>query len=212
MNTMNTAINTRNASLAPTRKSMAFLLWTSFALLALGFAPGALHAGQITYTLDFYGDGFAGQGTITTDGNTGLLAESDIVSWGWEWGNGADTYSVTASPSNIFSFQGLYATATDLYLPGGEDNSLRLGNGLPTSNSHWQDAVWQTWGSGRPQSYFAYNDVYETEYEPYQGQDASLEVASAGQQSVPEPSTLVLGLLGLAGSGAVGLWKGFRRA
>jgi len=76
-------------------------------------------AHAITYNLVSYSDyqnGYTLTGTITTDGHTGVLATSDIVSSSITVSNGVDTYQ-NLHPSDDFWTQKLMATDTELYLP-----------------------------------------------------------------------------------------------
>jgi hypothetical protein len=89
------------------------ILVCAFVLLS---APLA-HA--ITYNLVSYSDyqnGYTLTGTITTDGHTGVLAASDIVSSSITVSNGVNTYQ-NLHPSGDFWTQKFMATDTQLYLP-----------------------------------------------------------------------------------------------
>jgi hypothetical protein len=84
-------------------------------------APIVTNAADVTYTFDLPTIGDASvTGTITTDGNLGVLANSDVVSW-----NITETFSVaslvfTENPSNSFLTRGqgtFDAGANGLYFP-----------------------------------------------------------------------------------------------
>ena len=102
------------------------------ALATLFVVPHIAEAGLITYSIQNYPadqEGSTLSGSITTDGNLGILTATDIISWTWTISH-PDLPSVTESGSAVFLIQGLIATGQDLVSPRSLDffRCLRFGS------------------------------------------------------------------------------------
>ena len=88
-----------------------------FALtLSMVLAPAAMRASDITYTVDeTVGSTGLVTGTITTNGDTGTLSQSDILSWNLVANDGTNTFDLTNSDSVAQTF-GTDLTATSSQL------------------------------------------------------------------------------------------------
>ena len=86
------------------RRSLFVALAASFAVLLSGTSRSS--AGDITYSLASpftSGNGMSDSGSITTDGNTGTLAASDILSWSWSAASNSNQFGTSGSTPAVFS-------------------------------------------------------------------------------------------------------------
>jgi hypothetical protein len=159
------------------------------ALAGIALAPTEDTAATITYFIQNYPadqSGFNLTGTITTDGTTGLLNPSDILSW-----------SVTIAGQGTFSggssgvvLNGLEATPTQITLP------------LPTGNDTLSSLDLFTTGSDIIYSRSSTDASYLSQFDhSLLWQTLNPSMGNAGTNawliaSVPEPSSLVLELIG----------------
>ncbi len=159
------------------------------ALAGIALAPTEDTAATITYFIQDYPadqSGFNLTGTITTDGTTGLLSPSDILSW-----------SVTIPGQGTFSggssgavLQGLEATPTQITLP------------LPTGDGAMSSLDLFTTGSDLVYSRSSTQSGYVSQFDhSLLWQTANPSMDNAGTNAwliaaVPEPSSLFLELIG----------------
>jgi hypothetical protein len=110
---------------------MRKLFWLSPVLLVFATigAPTVLRADSITYNVDLAVGADSVTGTITTDGKTGVLTSSDIVSWAllltFNPGGGIPIVDAGPQPNGGDSSQGVLLTATPTALSFG----FSTGNG-----------------------------------------------------------------------------------
>jgi len=159
--------------------------------------PQAVLAGSMTYGIvDYPADqnGWALSGAITTDGKTGVLAPSDILSWTWTISTNfhGELIVFTASSSDFnsaISSTGLEATTKHIEVPPGgalgmfdpimEGLLIEYNNAPPMGPSTYYSYVYGGAGPGRAYPWFTLN--------PTMGGTDPWIIAS-----VPEPSTLYL--------------------
>lgn len=172
-------------------------LLTAAAVVALFSSPDLAHSGYITYDLVDYQPAELGGWTVTgwieTNGTLGSLTKDEIVAWYWSATPGTDTadtvYASSSDTGLFFEVQGLYATATSLSIPLGDDNVGDLlkigtvGNGafLLWENNDSTDITYQ--GHMNLGEQFAWTTTTE---QPI----ATLEPGSGG--AVPEPSSIMI--------------------
>ncbi len=160
-------------------------------------------AGNITYTINNppnVSTGGSIKGTITTDGAMGTLAAGDFLHWDISVlsTTGSTLLEFTDSNSSINKIIGITATNTEIQLP------------VPTTNNVNTLLMVQ---SGSPNPALAWNNVsFNADVSASTGNlgttvflatppfDVTLDIATAGATSVPEPSSLAL----LAMSSAAG--------
>ena len=143
-------------------------------------------------------------GTITTDGTIGTLASADIVAWSLTLNDGTNTVLVQNGANNSYAVitgGALTATSTDLFFNfSGPSSDFSIAT--PGANP----AVWgqlcytnfsNCWG---PAGVGVYN-VGGDGQSVYISQAGSHVIATGGTSVVPEPATLTLLGLGLAGLG-----------
>ena len=201
----------RNETVRHGRKH-ACLILSMVIFAAVGLSPQAV-GGSITYEFQNYPtaqSGYELSGTITTDGVTGALSASDILSWSYTVsgvgtfsGNGQSVSihgSVLASPTQI-----TIAEPPEPPAPG-TSNGLSF-NG---SDSLLYSQSWDT-VSVNPLIYFALNlysfgnnsTNFWTTDAPSQSEP--WVIATATSTAVPEPSSAVLAMIGAGSITTVGL-------
>ncbi len=182
----------------------AYFAWgivpTLFVLAALALTPHAAKAGSMTYAIQNYPADQNGQtlsGTITTDGKTGLLANSDITSWAVTIDS---TTFRSTDPGSSAAALGVFATPNGIKIPG-------FGGGLlfETDLQFGFDSIsWirvpafpnlSNYG-GRPDG----TDILWNTFNPALGGTSNWILASA-----PEPSSVVLAGIGAFASIAYAL-------
>ncbi len=171
--------------LTPTPRAMML-----FTLLSI---PQAVMAGSMTYDIVNYPadqNGWTLSGTITTDGKTGDLAPTDILSWTWTITTGGFPFPIafTASSSDATAGIGatnLEATTTDIEAPIGGELDLQaypnylVYNRLPGFQQTYYTEIYT---GGRPILYYTWSTI-----NPSMGGTDPWVIAS-----VPEPSSLYL--------------------
>ena len=160
-------------------------------------------------------------GTITTDGNTGVLSVSDIISW--DIVQSADTvhFGSTLDPSNsMVSLTGtaLTANATGLFFNfGATDNSLLEFFTPPGTGNNLQfcDATTPCLNQNSAQTF---SDIVYVFVAPGEGatsgsspQVDTTEIAAATVGATPLPAALPLFATGIGGLGLLG-WRRKRKA
>jgi len=180
---------------------------TLFTLLTL---PPAVLAGSMTYDIQNYPtdqNGWTLSGAITTDGKTGVLAPSDILSWTWTITGGRLDEVVEPIPPIIvnstdegagINATNLEATPTQILLPPGgllvlvaEVEILGAGTITSITYSRGQQPPFygteiQLLGTREPPV-----DPWSTDNPSMGGTDPWI-IASVPTAAVPEPSTLYL--------------------
>jgi hypothetical protein len=181
-------------------------------------------AGNITYNLVNYpqyqnanstGDQWSLSGTIVTDGALGAISSTDILSASITISDGTTSYSGSADTSSSPSIQslvevyGLIASPAALTLPV----NLNLNNLFSIAFLGTIEQV--LWGSPSysnpplPVSYYTYEGYGEiqqalwTAVNPVLGGTDSWIIATAATTTVPEPSSVVLGVISLASVGGL---------
>jgi hypothetical protein len=118
------------------------LLSLSYMSTLLGV--GVCQAAPITYNVDQTIGGGSVVGTITTDGNTGLLATGDFIAWNLELNGVGASYNLTNSTSVVYDAStDVTATPTDLYFnfSGGDNGFLVFQVSLYSGSNYYCDAV-----------------------------------------------------------------------
>ena len=155
-------------------------------------------------------------GTITTDGNTGVLHASDITDWNLVL-NGVGAVFTLTQPTSTVVVGGnqLTATATDLYFNfSATDNSyLLFQQNLFSGQTYYADGAYPGFAGGGSPVYQGASVVPIVYYDPssqYMSVSGNQIIATAGN-AVPEPSTFALA--GLGGLGlAIGAYRRRRAA
>ena len=186
----------------------------------LGVKSSLVH-GNLIYNIQdhaSYQNGWTLSGTITTDGNLGVLTAADILSWSVTISNGSTTLSFDDGGQNVglfagySSFYGITATSSQLYAPTPPSNGgvtgIVLGSprtvGQPFNGPQGPTVAWS-------RSDFVPNSSY-LEVDPQVGYDwrvtgsnlNSFDWIVASTAAVPEPSTLSLFVLGGVGMAVAG--------
>lgn len=141
-------------------------------------------------------DGATLSGTIETDGSTGFLSESSILSWSYTVDKGAgNTYTLTSSDTDTETFLSsgfaLYVDSGVLKLDGLLRFGRYFGGGTETALN------WDSSGATK-----VYDSVREGNASPsgwFTENPASLGASPWAIAAIPEPSVLIL----LAGSGSL---------
>lgn len=171
------------------------------ACVALLWAPSA-DAGPVVYTVNQTIGAGSATGTITTDGTIGTLGTVDIIGWNLHLYDGLNTVVLASStPGNFVHVAGgaltaSLATLTFNYSAGDSSDFYFYSSGATPDNTGelCYTSYSNCWG---PAGVGVYNLGFDTR-SVYIAQTGSHIIASDGTP-VPEPSTLALFGVGLAG-------------
>jgi hypothetical protein len=194
-------------------KNLKFLAAITAACSAL---ISGLQAAPITYSIvnnAAYQNGYTLSGSITTDGTTGLLSDSNITNW---------TYAVTNTATSVVAFteSGTFATVDRVEASATQITLLAAGSGLAGSGflgadveliGRWGSLGWYRYPERifRPGSIIPAAEYYSSEGVPGSGSgsnttfwnnieetlplvstaDGPWIIADGGVSTVPEPST-----------------------
>ena len=184
------------------------LLLTALAL------PSLANASPITYSVDNVFSNFSVVGSITTDGQTGVLQTSDITGYTLTLTDSFKTQTITpdASTSVTIDGSGVTATSTGLFYDymSGETNSSYDFLYFFSSDSGFTDLCYQSSGCDT----FGPNANHESLFfsglqsggSRTQVEQGNVEIGSVAVAATPEPEGLVL-----LGTGSLALFGALRR-
>jgi hypothetical protein len=194
-------------------RQIAFSALTTIVLMVSG---NIAEAGEITYAIQNYPadqQGASLSGTITTDGVTGTLAATDILSWSWTItpaGGTPFTLSSSEAGAQVFIFPGSVVSASQsaITIAPRQDSidgsSFALdsvnGGGNVVSNLEYD----RPGNQGGPSGYVGMiqgADVWSTQNPAMGGTDPWVIAKVA---TVPEPSSLTLAALAVTCAVALG--------
>jgi hypothetical protein len=191
------------------------------ALLA-AFSLARPCSADITYSFSDYSaleGGYTLTGSITTDGTIGAITGRDITSWNFSITNGTNTYAASGNSVDFSSSGSGYlqatSTAITMAIPSSGNNidlqfQEEQENDLSVTYERANNLFGETFDAYQaynepngPNNYFFNNLHYSNNLSLGANNPWTIATASA---AVPEPSSLVMAGLGLAGLAGYG-WR-----
>src|SRR5271165_1492634 len=193
------------------RRCLSTGLLLSFAVITAPLVVGVCNAAPITYNVDQTIGAGSVIGTIQTDGATGVLGSADIIGWNLELNGVGASINLTNSNSHVIDVgSDVTATAQDLFFNyNGTDNGfLGFQVVLFSGNEYYCNAV-TTQGFDCAPGASVVPRSYTDPSAQFEFRTGNQIIGTAATGTVPEPSTLSVMLLGLAG---IALAYGSQRA
>lgn len=186
--------------------------FTLIAAFAVSLSCSPAHANTTYSLVNYPGDqnGWILSGSITTDGKTGALTLTDVLSWSWTVTSGTTAYTYRSTdPGAFFGEENappdLIATSSALSVPFDQSVGMQDDSGVAYPTILWWS---NNWGTTFSNEYGAQRHVppassieFWTTVNPTSFIASGYVIATAAP-TVPEPSTLTLlgtSLLGLSG-------------
>lgn len=175
------------------------------AVLVLTFASSASRAGPITYSIDRSIGAGSVVGTITTDGSFGQLAAANFTDWNLQLSDGTHSYSLMSGTSKVFvTGADVSADSSHVYFnfSGGDLGVLAFQQTLFSGAHYYCDATFSASFYCKPGESVVPTDVFSDPGFPSATRSGTIPLADAVVGSIPEPSTVMTLMLGLACLGA----------
>ncbi len=195
------------------------------AAFAVSLSGLPAQANTVYSLVNYPGDqnGWTLSGSITTDGKTGALTSTDVLSWSWTVTSGTTAYTFGSTDPGAFFGQlaappDLIATSSALSVPF--DQSVGMQDESEGSVTYPTIIEWSNnWGSGPfSNEYVAQLHVPPASFTTFwqtvspTSFIASGYVIATAAPTVPEPSTWAMALLGFVGLGFAGCRRARSRA